>query len=64
MNNIFTKPINININQSYIESKYPRYLLNDLGSVYTHYDTKLGINVPTKNELPKEDINNDDKNSN
>lgn len=28
-----------------------RYAMNDLASVYTHYDAKLGINVSTPNIL-------------
>lgn len=40
---------------------------NDLGSVFTHFDPKVGKNVPTPNVLPpkKEDkeVNEDGKNS-
>ena len=28
------------------------YPMNDLQSVYTHYDPELGKNVPTENKLP------------
>lgn len=37
------------------------YAMNDLGSVYTHYDPKLGINVPTENII--KDGDNDGKGS-
>ena len=33
--------------QQYNSSR--KYPMNDMGSVYTHYDPKLGKNVPTKN---------------
>lgn len=29
----------------------PRYQMNDLGSVYTHWDNKKGKNIPTENKL-------------
>ena len=32
-----------------------QYNNNDLGSVYTHYDTATGMNVATPNELPAQD---------
>ena len=49
-----------NLNQTKSNSDYnkPRYMMNDLCSVYTHYDAKLGINVPTPNILLQEDNNN------
>lgn len=31
----------------------PSYPMNDLGSVYTHWDPKKCKNVPTENKLPK-----------
>ena len=36
-----------------LEQKYntPRYAMNDMGSVYTHYDATLGKNVQTENKL-------------
>lgn len=50
------------LNLSDINSIKPmNYKMNDLGSVFTHYNKKLGKNVPTENKLPKtnkEDINN------
>ena len=42
-----------NINQ---DIKYP---MNDLGSVYTHYDKSSGKNIPTKNTIER--IKEDDK---
>ena len=50
-----------NLNQTISNSDYnkPRYMMNDLCSVYTHYDARLGINVSTPNILPvKEDNKN------
>lgn len=48
-----------NLNQTNSDYNQPRYMMNDLCSVYTHYDTKLGINVSTPNILPvKEDNKN------
>lgn len=37
-----------------------RYPNNDLGSVYTHWDPKLGKNVPTENKLKGDDDNGND----
>lgn len=37
--------------------KKVRYKMNDLGSVYTHYDAKTGRNVPTENKLKGDDDN-------
>lgn len=34
------------------------YVMNDLGSVYTHYDPKLGINVSAENIIKKDGKNN------
>lgn len=34
-----------------LPNKKPRYIMNDLCSVYTHYDAKLGKNVATENKL-------------
>ena len=31
--------------------KKPRYYMNDLNSVYTHWDPKTGKNVPTENKI-------------
>lgn len=64
MNNIIIKPFNIKITDSsyYNNPLEKRYALNDLGSVYTHYDPKLGINVPTENKL-KEVTNNGNENT-
>ena len=45
-NNI--KSVNVGFNY-HSTLNYPR---NDLGSVYTHYDTRLGKNIPTENKLP------------
>ena len=60
MNNIINRtPNNINITQSYIKDNSPRYNLNDLGSVYSHYDEATGRNVTTPNKL-KGDVNNED----
>lgn len=39
------------------KSKKVRYKMNDLGSVYTHYDPILGRNVPTENKLKGDDNN-------
>lgn len=44
-------------NYSYTPPKQPRYQINDLMSVYTHYDQKLGINIPTENKI-KGDVKN------
>ena len=37
----------------------PTYCMNDLKSVFTHYDPKLGRNVPTENKINKEESNNE-----
>ena len=34
-----------------------RYAMNDLGSVFTHYDEKLGRNVATENKLRSDEKN-------
>lgn len=41
--------IELNINK--------RYIMNDLCSVYTHWDSNLGRNVPTENILKGDVIN-------
>ena len=48
-----------NLNQTKSNSDYnkPGYMMNDLCSVYTHYDARLGINVPTPNILPNKEVN-------
>lgn len=33
------------------------YKMNDLSSVYTHYDPKTGKNVPTENKIKGSDNN-------
>lgn len=33
------------------QSPHKRYAMNDLGSVYSHYDENLHINVTTENKL-------------
>lgn len=38
------------------ESKI-RYAMSDLNSVYTHYDAKIGKNIPTPNKLKEVPIN-------
>lgn len=64
MNNIITRSFNLEITDSlyYNNPSEKRYVLNDLGSVYTHYDPKLGINIPTENK-PKEVTNNGNENT-
>ena len=42
--------IPVNVNNKY-DSKPLSYKKNDLDSVFTHYDAKLGKNVPTENKL-------------
>lgn len=37
--------------------KKVRYKMNDLDSVYVHYDAKTGRNVPTENKLKGDDNN-------
>lgn len=34
-------------------NKKPRYLMNDLNSVYTHWDSKTQKNIITKNTLER-----------
>ena len=34
-----------------MQSKPISYPMHDLGSVYTHYDSAIGKNIPTENKL-------------
>lgn len=52
----------LNINNKDNQSFKPRYQMNDLNSVFTHYDPDKGYNIPTENKL-KGDITNDRKSS-
>ena len=42
------KIVKINVSNN---TKPLPYKMNDLGSVYTHYDKDKGCNVPTENKL-------------
>lgn len=49
------KCISINTARELNTSK--RYIMNDLCSVYTHWDQKLKCNIPTENKLKGDVIN-------
>jgi hypothetical protein len=58
LSNIIDKRSVVNMDYS-LEKPKNNYPMNDLGSVYTHYDPVLHKNVTTPNTLSsKEDINN------
>ena len=42
------KTIKVNVSNN---TKPLPYKMNDLGSVYTHYDKNKGCNIPTENKL-------------
>jgi hypothetical protein len=44
------KVVTVNQNNKY-DSKPLPYSMNDLNSVFTHYDKDKGYNVPTENKL-------------
>ena len=44
------KIVPVNIDTKY-ESKPSSYKMNDLNSVFTHWDDKLKCNVPTENKI-------------
>ena len=54
--NIITRKT-VNNNATY-NPKDGKYKMNDLGSVYTHYDSETGKNVATENKLYGGAINN------
>lgn len=39
------------------KEKRAGYKMNDLESVFSHYNSKIGRNVPTENKLPKDKSN-------
>lgn len=51
INNVIDRTPNINVDQSYKKDSKVRYKMNDLSSVYSHYDRSLGINIITENKL-------------
>lgn len=48
-------PKNYGLTKYLTTKKYP---MNDLSSVYTHYDSKTGRNIPAENKLKKVVIRN------
>lgn len=49
-NNIISSRRVVNENAKY-DSKPLPYKMNDLDSVYTHYDNTKGYNIPTENKI-------------
>ena len=47
----------VTVKNNGVETKCLDYPMNDLDSVYTHYDPATGKNVATPNELPKKEVN-------
>lgn len=60
MPNIISRNI-VTVGEPYT-SDNKRYPINDLGSVYIHWDSKLNKNVPTENKLKGDDNNGKDSN--
>lgn len=53
----------VNVPDSHIEENTNKYPMNDLGSVFTHWDPTLGKNVPTENKLKGDGDNGKDSRS-
>lgn len=46
-----------------VHNATPRYVMNDLKSVYSHYNPKTGKNEITENKLPERSVDDDGKSS-